>query len=274
VDIASILAPPKVGRVLLLNVVNPLGTLHGDPIDNAQEAVGEALRASIAAGHSTQALLSVSSAPWHEIRRVARDYRCYSILLGAPSLTEERVGELEELINSVESSVSFLFAHNDWTLARVRRIVVPVGGRGSHHALRARVLGGLLRTTPNATVFWLRALTLDATEAQMRNAERELRVLSTDVAPERSQHYTGRTADPTDFLVNALEETDLIVLGLAAKGGRHVFGTLLPRIIQQSPCPCLVIARGDEGERLGALVRQTTTRLMGPDWGSEPAGER
>jgi hypothetical protein len=205
---------------------------------------------------------------------VARDYHCYSILLGAPTLTEDRVGELEELINSVESSVSFLFAPNDWMLSRVRRIVVPVGGRGSHHALRARVLGGLLRTNQDAMVHWLRALALDATDAQMRTAERELRDLSADVTPERSEYRTGRTADPTEFLVDVLEPTDLLVLGLAARGGRHVFGTLLPHIIQQSPCPCLVIARGDEGEHIGALVRQTTTRLMGPDWGNAPASEQ
>jgi APA family basic amino acid/polyamine antiporter len=264
IRIASILAPPRVGRVLLLNVVDPSASAHGDPIQNAQDAVGQALRASLREGHSVQALLSVSSTPWHEIRRVAHEYRCYSILLGAPHLTEERIGQLEGLINSVDSSVSFLFAPEDWTLAEVGRAVVPVGGRGSHHALRAKVLGGLLRTLPDGEVHWLRALPEDATEGQLRSAERQLRDLAADVTPERSRFRADRAADASRYLLDELQPSDLLVLGLAAKGGRHVFGSLLPELIRRSPCACLVIARGDEGEHLGSLVRQATNRMGSP----------
>jgi nucleotide-binding universal stress UspA family protein len=261
INIASILAPPQVGRVLLLNVVNPEGSTHGDPIQNAQDAVGQALRASLTEGHSVQALLSVSSTPWNEIRRVAHEYRCYSILLGAPHLTDERIGQLEGLINSVDSSVSFLFAPDDWTLSEVGRVVVPVGGRGSHHALRAKVLGGLLRTLPSSEVHWIRALHQDATDAQLRSAERQLRDLAADVTPERSRFHADRAPQATSYLLDQLMPTDLLVLGLAARGGRHVFGSLLPELIERSPCACLVIARGDEGEHLGALVRQATNRV-------------
>ncbi len=261
IRIASILAPPRVGRVLLLNVVDPDASLHGDPIENAQQAVGNALRASLDEGHSVQALLSVSSTPWAEIRRVAHEYRCYSILLGAPHLTEERIGQLETLINSVDSSVSFLFAPDDWTLKKVGRVVVPVGGRGSHHALRAKVLGGLLRTLPTGEVHWLRALPTDTPDSQLRAAERQLRDLAVDVTPERSHVRAERARDAIAYLLDELEPTDLLVLGLAARGGRHVFGSLLPDLIRRSPSACLVIARGDEGEHLGALVRQATNRI-------------
>ena len=261
VRIASILAPPRIGRVLLLNVINPGASAHGDPILNAQDAVGQALRASLEEGHSVQALLSVSPTPWNEIRRVAHEYRCYSILLGAPRLTEERIGQLEALINTVDSSVSFLFAPEDWTLTEVDRVVVPVGGRGSHHALRAKVLGGLLRTLPAAHVHWIRALGEDSTEGQLRSAERQLRDLAADVTPERSRFRAERARDPRQCLLGDLQSADLLVLGLASRAGRHVFGSLLPGLIQQSPCACLVIARGDEGEHFETLVRQASRRV-------------
>jgi amino acid transporter len=261
VAVASALAPPSIGRVMLLHVVDPSERAHGDPVDNAGRTLGEALRAALGAGHRPRALLSVSEEPWQEIRRVAEEYRCHSVLLGPPPLTERGRAALEDLVNTLGGGASFLFADARWDLATTRRLIVPVGGRGRHHTLRARVVAALLREVPECSATWLRALPAHTPKSGVEAATRALAELGEDVSPGRSTVRAAATPGPSEFLLEGLGASDLLLLGLGEVDGRFTFGELLPALISKSPCPCLVLGRDAEGPRLGQLARGAAERL-------------
>lgn len=263
VSIATALAPPAVGRVMLVSVVNPESRAHGDPISAAQEALAAGLRASLVDGHRPLSLLSIAPSPWNEIKRIARQYRCHGVLFGGAQLTPESVDQLESFVNDVDSYVSFLFAHPHWTLKDCRRVVVPVGGRGSHQTLRARFLGGLSRDE-NRSALWLRVMPTETRPAQQAAAEATLRRLAEDSSPGRSEVRVVLSDDPQAMLLDALVPSDLLLLGLAEDTGRKTFGRMIPRLLAQTPCSSLVIARGDESTALTPL-----TKL--PQWAARSA---
>lgn len=245
VSIANTLAPPRIGRVMLMNVVDPNSTQHGDPVTAGERALGSGLREGMRRGHQPLALLSVSDRPWAEISRVARQYRCHGVLLGRAKLTSGSISDLEHLVNDLDSYVSVLFNQADWSLERCQRVIVPVGGRGSHQALRARVLGGLSRER-NREVVWLRVVSPETPEARKLAAERQLSALADDSTPYNSTLKVLVAEDSESALLDELKSTDLLLLGLAERDGRKTFGAMVPRLIESSPCAVLVIARADE----------------------------
>jgi hypothetical protein len=93
VQVATALAPARVGRVLLLDIVPaPTGW---DPertpraLANAQDVLKEALTASFQAGLAPEALTTIAADPWAEIARIAETHRCESILLGLGPMDAE-----------------------------------------------------------------------------------------------------------------------------------------------------------------------------------------
>ena len=243
VSIAGALAPPRIGHVLLMNVVQSGGEQeHGDPVSVAQEVLGEALRAAMAAGHSPRALLSVSASPWDEIGRVARQYRCHGVLLGQARLDERGVAVLENLMAQVEGHVSFLFADPSWSLARCRKILVPIGGRSGHYTLRARLLGSLCRDGERE-VIWLRVISTRATDSELRSAGRALRELAADATPGNGTVIVERSDEPTEVILARAEAADLLILGLHDVGGRRLFGRAVPELVRRASCATLIISR-------------------------------
>src|SRR5690606_32258141 len=86
---------------------------------DAQQAVTEALSTSLTAGYSPDALISVSSDAWGQIRRVAHFHECESLLLGLgqlPSGKNTLSPELEELIDDVDCNVAIVRAPLNWDL--------------------------------------------------------------------------------------------------------------------------------------------------------------
>ena len=103
VAVAHALAPPGVGRVLLLSVVATPeeGWREEEPphtLRDTQTVLREAVTASFAAGMAPEALMTIAPQPWPEIVRVSRVPRCESLLLG---LSDVNSVHLEELISSV-----------------------------------------------------------------------------------------------------------------------------------------------------------------------------
>jgi amino acid transporter/nucleotide-binding universal stress UspA family protein len=245
VSVASALAPPEAGRVVLMNVVQGQGpSEHGDPVASAQQVLGQALRAAMDAGHRPQALLSVSDSPWTEIQRVAREYRCESLLLGRARLEEGRIRDLEQLMDEVPIHVAFLLADAGWSLDRARRILVPIAGRSGHYALRARVIGSLCREAERE-VTWLRVVPKDASEAVVRQARRGLEVRIDDVRVRHGQVIIERDDDPRGTILRHAQQADLMILGLHGQRGRRRFGTEVPRLVRDAPCATLIISSGD-----------------------------
>ena len=140
VAVANALAPPVVGRVLLLNVVAPPSEWepgkHPPQLLAAQAVLREAITSSFAAGLSPEALTTIAPQPWSEIIRASRTYRCESLLLGFSNLSEDIMEtNLERLASSVECDVVILRAAQNWRFSDVRRILIPVGGRSYHKDL-------------------------------------------------------------------------------------------------------------------------------------------
>lgn len=249
VGIANAMAPPTFGRVLLLSVVRPptdwQSGIVPPQLTVAQSVLQEALTASFAAGLSPEALATVASGQWQEIARVARTHRCESLLLGLTNLAEgASTANLEEIMSDVDSDVVVLRAPKGWSLERVQRILVPVGGQHHHNELRARLLTSLCRV-PGRHFTYLRLVPTTA-EGATERMHRQLRRVVEDELPAWVAKVAETEVLPVDNMADALvaqaAAADLVILGLR-KEGRHgrLLGDLSLRIAQETDTALLLI---------------------------------
>lgn len=246
VGVAHALAPPGVGRVLLLSVVAaPEVWRAGDrprELLDAQAVLGESLIASFAAGMAPEALTTVAPQPWDEIIRVTRTHRCESLVLGFSKFTEDIAGKhLERVMASVDCDVVILRAPQGWRLSDAERVLVPVGGRGVHDRLRARILGSIRRTRPRK-VTYLRVVAQDTTEDLFVRARRELTRFAREEAGEHSQVKVVRSGDVVQEIIDHALESDLVTLGLERLGRRQkIFGNMALNIARHTTCGVVMI---------------------------------
>lgn len=246
VRLASAMAPPEVGRVLLLYVVETPESWTSDDwkteepppqLRYAQEVLGEALTASFASDLAPQALTTLAEEPWEEIRRVARIYDCESLLLGLGELAQE--AQLTGLLHEIRSDVVVLRALPGWHLEKVRHVLVPVGGRRDQSGLRARLLGSLYRRF-GFEVTYLGIVRLTATREEARRLEREIREIAEDEVPGGSRVEILRRDDVVDALVERAREAELVVLGLR-RSGEQIFGRVHRRLAAETESAVLMI---------------------------------
>lgn len=248
VAVANALTPSEFGRVLLLTVVidpdPPSEELRDRAVMNAQDVLGRALKAALSAGQQPEALLTVARAPWAEITRVAKSHRCRGLLFGRPGVDEAGLRALEDVMSSVDSDVTFLSAPPGWRLESVHRVLVPVGGRGQHSELRARLLGSLSRMGP-LEVVWLRIMSPETSDEALELARRGVVELAEHSTAGTPTVLVERANDFTQAVAAHCQPSDLLVLGLRRpERGRRVFGELAPRIAAQVSCATVVISRG------------------------------
>ena len=279
VGLGRALAPPQVGRVLLLSVLRQPAVDAERPaieqaVHRAQEVLQEALTRSLSAGHRPEALMTIAPAPWDEIIRVAKSYACESLLLGLHRLDEpngnggaepegpprppsegegpalppgalpagSQAAALERLLNEVDCDITILRAMPDWDLTRVRRVVIPIGGKGAQDALRARLLGSLYRATAPTLVF-VSVLRTTATDEHVRDAQRNLRTLAAIESPGDAELEVLRSDDIVGALAEQAEGADLVILGLPRIKGRKLLGELALRTAQRVRCPTIMLSR-------------------------------
>lgn len=246
VEVASALAPPEVGRVLLLSVMRkPAEPSESPPASlvHSQQLLTEAVTRALGRGHCPEALMTIADSPWQEIERVARFRQCECILLGLTRLDETRtLGELEQLLNRVDCDVAVLNAPIGFDLSGVRRVLVPAGGRGGQHELRARLLGSL-RRGGRRDVEFLRLLPEGASDGALDDAKRALARLAQDEAGGTPHVSVRTTADPVQAVVSAAEGADLLVLGLPRVGGRALFGEFALNVARRSPCATIMLSQ-------------------------------
>lgn len=248
VELASAISPPDFGRVLLLTVVEPPGDgWDGQPprqLGSAQDVVHEAMMQSFVGKMSPEVLLTVSARPWEEIARVARLHRCESLVLGLTALSEKLESPaLEQMISDADCDATVLRAPAGWSLANVRRILVPLGGRGGQDVLRARLLGSLGRGGSTEARF-LRVVRPEESEDRLRAAERDLRQTAQEEAPGFGVAHVERSDDPAACILQAAAESDLVVLGVQRVSRRQkAFGPFSLRIARDAPCATLLISR-------------------------------
>jgi amino acid transporter len=251
VAVARALAPPDVGRVLLLSVVRHSGaTADHAAIDRAvtaaQEVLQQALTRSLQAGQAPEALMTVAPAPWDEIVRVADSYRCESLLLGLHTLEESAVegAPWERLLNDVAADVSILRAPPGWRLSTARRVLVPIGGKGAQDQLRARLLGSLCRTAERELTF-LQVLGSAAAESAVQEARRTLGRLADLESPTAPRIVVERSGNVVEAIGEQADEHDLLILGLPRVRGRKLLGELAVHVARRARCATIMLSRGD-----------------------------
>jgi len=249
VAVAGALAPPAVGRLLLLSVMpRPENVKKSQPpprLVEAQQALSEALTASLASGHSPEALMTIAPAPWAEISRVARSHRCESLLVGLSKMDadDENGGKhLEGLLNDVDCDVAVLRAPPGWRLEQTTRILVPVGGRSAHHELRARLIGSLARSKSTKVTF-LGVLPTTAAEDEQEETRRHLMRLAEDEARGKPVTQVVLADDIVGAIVEQARKSDLVILGLQRVGRRRLFGDVALRIASESSSATIMISR-------------------------------
>ncbi len=248
--VAATVRTPGVGRILLLSVIE---TGAGGPspdhpaLRDAPAILAEALRRSFERSATPETLFTIAPDAWQEIRRVAREQRCETVLLGSPRLQEPRVGaHAQELMAQLDTDVVIVRAPHRWRVNEVRRILVPTGGRRDHSRLRTRLLASLTRTG-GCRLCYLHALPRDATAEQLRRAERELRALAEDEAEDTFQILVETGESPLDVILRHADDCDLVVMGVRREGPRRRTLEGLPAaVIRRSEVP-LVLIGGQRG---------------------------
>jgi amino acid transporter/nucleotide-binding universal stress UspA family protein len=263
VEVANALAPTEFARVLLLTIVRAPREGAGDPLAqlaDAQNAVREALLASYSAGHAPEALITAAAQPWPEIRRVAEEHDCESLLIGLSEKGDAPLDrELEDLINDVDCDVAVMRAPADWRVGGAKRVLVPVGGRGEEHELRARLLATLCRDMPREIRF-LTVMSPTAGEEEVAEQVRMVtRVSDLNIPGVSTRVEVVRGEDPSAAILAEAATSDLLVLGLrqSRSTGRKVFGKVTLRIARSAPCAVILLSKRP------ALVKELYRPLKG-----------
>jgi len=248
VEIANALAPPKFGRVLLLSIVVPPKDWRpgedADPLTLAQEVLGQSLRALVASRLLPEALTTIAADPWAEISRVAKTNDCESLLLGLSELSDDaqRI-PLDELMGQVDSDVVVLRAPQGWELSSVKRILVPIGGRGGNDQLRARLLGSLLRTDQRA-ITYLQILPEDSTAIGCRRANLRLQEIAADDGADSAETTVLQCDSAAEAVIQQAAASDLVILGAQRHSRREkVFGRFILTVARGTTCPLMLISR-------------------------------
>lgn len=248
VEVANTLAPPTVGRVLLLSIVTPPENWHpGVPphqLTDSLAAIKSALTASFASGLAPEALTTIAPQPWPEILRVSRSYRCESLLLGLSDLERpEALQRIENLMSGIDSHVIILRAPRGWNLAAVKRVLVPFGGRGMHDQLRARLLGSLYHHGIRQIEF-MQVLPLLSPRKTIQKAETWLAEMARDELGGDARINVPCSDAPIDTIIERAAHVDLLVLGTQRFARNQKFlGQTALRIARQTSCGLILINR-------------------------------
>jgi amino acid transporter/nucleotide-binding universal stress UspA family protein len=249
ISLADALVPAEVGRVLLHTIVVADTSWDPDndpePANRSQSVLRELLRASSRLGVRVETLTTVSPRPMEEIVRVARLHRCESALLGLSEIEADGAGtELEGLLSALDADVVLLRAPGGWQLSKAERILVPVGGRGGHDYLLARLLGSLSRSQQPREVAFVRAVPTQTSARQRAKISQELDQMARDYLGEACQRELLCSDDPAGDIARLADRCGLMILGVQRIGPRQkLFGKFTRRIAQEASCPILVISR-------------------------------
>jgi nucleotide-binding universal stress UspA family protein len=247
-DVAKALAPPEVGRVLMLSVVvAPPGwrpRQEPRPLDAAQAVLREAIAANVESGVAPEALATVAGQPWAEIARVAGEHRCESLLLGLSQLAEETSGlPLETLLNRTDCDIVVLRAAAGWQLSQVKRILVPIGGRGGHDQLLARLLGSLSRNG-QPEVSFLKVLPPQATAKERQLDEQAIGRIAHLLWPRACQVDVVCRADAISVVADYASRSDLVIMGVQRVSRRRkLFGQFALQVALRTTQPLLLVSR-------------------------------
>jgi len=248
--IAAALAPPKYGRVMLLSVLQRDSAIEAAVDPNASivgKQISRGLAASFQEGQEPETLITVADRPWPEIIRVAREHACASVLIGLPRLDDRDDGsplaeDLERLLADIGRDVVIVHSPPNFQLGDVERILVPMGERLAHDALRTRLLGSLFRTAGRGVEF-MRVVPEGTQPDEQRRVEAELVQLAREETPGESG--TGKVLVGDDVIgtvVQAADESDLLILMLSRHQGRRLLRETALRIAARTQTATILVS--------------------------------
>jgi len=247
VAMAKALAPPDVGRVQLLSVVEwqegaeaqvlPRG------IRDAQAVLGGALSTAVDVDLRPEALITLHKDPWSEIARVAEAVRCEKLLLGVGELDDSLMtGPLSRVIGAVDADVVILRAPQDWRPDQAHRILAPSRGGRDQSPVRARLLGSLVRDAPRDVAF-LGVVSPTVAGGAHRRAVKDLERLAWDEVGDQAHAELAVSDDVVAQVARRAEECDLLILGFHRRRRRRaVFSNLMLEIARATTCPLVMIS--------------------------------
>lgn len=247
--LAACITPPRVGRVLLLNV-SEIPTVE-DASQDFQTAA-DVLRLSMSAASRehirVEGIVTISADPWKEINRVARDHHCASVLLGMATLSDDTIRiRLENLASTLPGNVVIFRAPPQWHPRNVRHVLVPIGGRIVHNALRARLLNGLRRRVDeDLLIHYLLVLPTATRKNERHQAELLWSQWVTDETTAHSEVKIVLHDDVPQAVLEAAQSADLVVLGLnKANPKRRMFGQITTRVVKDIKGAVMIIGQRD-----------------------------
>ncbi len=246
VFVANSLAPPLVGRVLLLSIVIPAKDQSDidKKLENNRLAMQYALNASLTSGLRPDALTTIADEPWQEIARVVKVHNCRSMLLGLSSFSEANTNDnLEKLVDTVNCDVVvFRQPFSGWKITEARKILIPVTGFSSHDALRARVAASLWRAT-QPDIMFVNILGKDATTKEIQTNRKNLARFAGRIIPGETETRVIVADDIKAKLIELTRKSDLVIMGLGKSGpGRRAFGDIPVSMAQETNTALIFIS--------------------------------
>lgn len=247
VFVANALAPPVVGRVLLLSIVIP--STDKDDIDkrltSSRNVTQYALKASFESGLRPDTLTTIAEHPWEEIERVARVHNCRSLLLGLSDLNDFQTNQnLEKLVKNVKSDVVvFRQPYSGWKITEARKVLIPVAGFQSHDTLRARIAASIWRASqPEITFIQLLPSHTPAETIQKNHSK--LSRFAGRIIPGKTKVHVISVDDVKTELIKQAKEHDLVIMGLGKPGkNEKAFGNIALTLAEKTDTALIFISK-------------------------------
>ncbi len=247
VFVAGALAPPVVGRVLLLSIVTPADEKDeiNQRLRGSRDVTERALKASFEAGLRPDTLTTIADHPWEEIERVATVHNCRSLLLGLSNLEDVGTSQnLEKLVRNVKSDVVvFRQPYTGWKITEARSVLIPVAGFSSHDPLRARVAASLWRTSQPGMTF-IQILPSNTPELQVNKNLVKLSRFAGRIIPGNTDVKVVKNDDVKEELIRQAKEHDLVIMGLGKPGiNQKAFGGIAIALAEETDSALIFISK-------------------------------
>ena len=247
VFVANALAPPVVGRVLLLSIVIP--SIEKDDIDrrlsSSRDVTQYALKASFEAGLRPDTLTTIAEHPWEEIERVVLVHNCRSLLLGLSDLNDDETSQnLEKLVKHVKSDVVvFRQPYSGWKITEAKKVLIPVAGFSSHDTLRARIAASLWRSSQPEMKF-IQILPSDTAEEIIKKNHQRLTRFASRIIPGKVEVEVIPSDDVINELVTQSNQHDLVIMGLGKPTAKEkAFGKVAMELAENSDSALIFISK-------------------------------
>jgi len=247
VFVANALAPPVVGRVLLLSIVIP--SIEEDDIErrlsSSRDVTHYALKASFDAGLKPDTLTTIAEHPWEEIERVAKVHNCRSLLLGLSDLSDIQTSQnLEKLVKHVKSDVVvFRQPYSGWKITGVKKVLIPVAGFSSHDTLRARIAASLWRSSQPELKF-IQILPSDTSEEIIKKNHQKLTRFASRIIPGKVEVEVIPNDQVISELVSQTKQHDLVIMGLGKPtANEKAFGKVALELAEKTDTALIFISK-------------------------------